>query len=85
MRHSKARNVIKRTFELLKIRWEILGSPSWYPIKIHNRIIIICSLIHNLIKQGMIVDPFIAIVILDIYLNYVEPDADPISNVKASC
>lgn len=36
MRHSQARNVIERAFGLLKLRWAILRSPSWYLVKIHN-------------------------------------------------
>ncbi|KAJ8755013.1 hypothetical protein K2173_015525 [Erythroxylum novogranatense] len=36
MKHASARNVIERCFGLLKIRWAILRSPSFYPIKTHN-------------------------------------------------
>ena len=32
MKHSSARNVIERCFGLLKLRWAILRSPSFYPI-----------------------------------------------------
>lgn len=34
MKHSQARNVIERCFGLLKKRWAILRSPSFYPIRI---------------------------------------------------
>ena len=57
MRHSMARNVIERTFGLLKMRWAILRSRSFYPIKIQNRIIIACCLLHNFIRREMPVDP----------------------------
>ncbi|KAL8498652.1 hypothetical protein ACS0TY_021842 [Phlomoides rotata] len=57
MKHTRARNVIERTFGLLKMRWGILRSPSWYPIKIHNQIIMACCLIHNYIRKEMVVDP----------------------------
>ncbi|EOY18929.1 Retrotransposon protein, putative [Theobroma cacao] len=56
MKHVAARNVIERCFGLLKIRWAILRSPSFYPIKIHNRIIIACCLLHNFIRREMTFD-----------------------------
>ncbi|KAM3216633.1 protein ALP1-like isoform X2 [Capsicum annuum] len=57
MRHSRARNVIERAFGLLKGFWGILRSPSWYSVKVYNRIIIACCLIHNFICREMEVDP----------------------------
>ncbi|KAL8556683.1 hypothetical protein ACS0TY_004218 [Phlomoides rotata] len=57
MKHSRARNVIECTFGLLKMRWEILRSPSWYPIQTHNQIIMACFLIHNYIRKEMAIDP----------------------------
>ncbi|KAH0633714.1 hypothetical protein KY284_036500 [Solanum tuberosum] len=57
MRHARARNVIERAFGLLKGRWGILRSSSWYSVKIHNRIISACCLIHNFIHREMEVDP----------------------------
>nr|XP_009801920.1 PREDICTED: uncharacterized protein LOC104247567 isoform X2 [Nicotiana sylvestris] len=57
MRHARARNVIERTFGLLKGRWGILRSSSWYSVKVHNRIISACCLIHNFIRREMEVDP----------------------------
>ncbi|KAH6786904.1 hypothetical protein C2S52_006456 [Perilla frutescens var. hirtella] len=53
MKHSSARNVIERLFGLIKNRWAILRSPSYYPIKIQNRIIMACCLLHNFIHQEM--------------------------------
>ncbi|RVW12489.1 hypothetical protein CK203_093473 [Vitis vinifera] len=57
MKHSAARNVIERCFGLLKLRWAILRSPCFYPIKTQCKIILACCLIHNLIKREMSVDP----------------------------
>ncbi|KAL8514682.1 hypothetical protein ACS0TY_013681 [Phlomoides rotata] len=57
MKHTRVRNVIERTFGLPKIHWGILRSLSWYPVKIHNQIIMACSLIHNYIHTHMKVDP----------------------------
>lgn len=57
LKHAKARNVIERSFGILKARWGILRSFSWYPIKTHNRIIMACCLLHNFIRTNMDVDP----------------------------
>ncbi|KAL0410585.1 UNVERIFIED_CONTAM: hypothetical protein Slati_3648200 [Sesamum latifolium] len=57
MKHASTRNVIERTFGLLKARWAILRSPSFYDIDDQNRIIIACCLLHNFIRQEMAVDP----------------------------
>ncbi|GJZ66387.1 hypothetical protein Tco_0623083 [Tanacetum coccineum] len=57
MKHSKARNVIERCFGLLKGRWKILASPSFFPITTQVRIILACFLQHNLIRRYMRVDP----------------------------
>ena len=53
MKHSTARNVIERCFGVLKNRWAILRSPSYYPIKTQNRIILACCLLHNFIRREM--------------------------------
>jgi len=57
MKHASARNVIERCFGLIKARWGILRSPSFYPIKIQCRIITACCLLHNLIRREMSIDP----------------------------
>ncbi|CAI9104650.1 OLC1v1003367C1 [Oldenlandia corymbosa var. corymbosa] len=57
MKHSKARNVIKRCFGLLKGRWKILASPSFFEIRTQVRIITACCLLHNLIRRYMSYDP----------------------------
>ncbi|KAL0361906.1 UNVERIFIED_CONTAM: hypothetical protein Sradi_3875100 [Sesamum radiatum] len=57
MKHASARNIIKRTFGLLKARWAILRSPAFYSIKVQNRIIMACCLLHNYIRQEMADDP----------------------------
>ncbi|XP_075636965.1 protein ANTAGONIST OF LIKE HETEROCHROMATIN PROTEIN 1-like [Castanea sativa] len=56
MKHSSARNVIERAFDLLKGRWRILGSRSSYSIEIQVRILLACSLLHNHIIREMPVD-----------------------------
>ncbi|KAL7215875.1 hypothetical protein ACSBR1_027925 [Camellia fascicularis] len=56
MRHSFARNVIERCFGLLKMRWAILRTYSYFPIKTQFRIITACCLLHNLIQREMPMD-----------------------------
>lgn len=57
MKHSKARNVVERVFGVLKMRFGILRSHSYYPIRTQLRIITACCLLHNFIKEEMAVDP----------------------------
>ncbi|KAL0453796.1 UNVERIFIED_CONTAM: hypothetical protein Slati_1357700 [Sesamum latifolium] len=44
LRHAAARNVIERSFGLLKMRWGILQSPSYYSIDVQSRIVVACCL-----------------------------------------
>ena len=57
MKHSSTRNIIKRAFGLLKGRWAILGSRSFYSIKTQCWIISACALLHNYIRREMTLDP----------------------------
>ena len=56
MKHSKARNVIERCFGILKGRWGILRSPSYFPIRTQGRIVLACALLHNLLRKHMPTD-----------------------------
>ena len=83
MKHSAARNVIERCFGLLKLRWAILRSPSFYPVRTHNRVIIACCLLHNLIRWENVSDP------LDEELETIATDpppmdVDPITSIKST-
>lgn len=53
MKHAKAGNVIERCFGLLKGRWAILQSPSFFPIRTQGRIVSFCALLRNLIRKYM--------------------------------
>ena len=53
MKYSAAKNVIERTFRLLKGRSAILRSKSYYPVQIQCRTILACCLLHNLINREM--------------------------------
>ncbi|XLR01106.1 hypothetical protein S83_067304, partial [Arachis hypogaea] len=55
--HSSTRNIIERCFGLLKKRWSILRSPSFYPVKTQFQIIIACCLLQNFIRKSMEMDP----------------------------
>nr|XP_048335944.1 uncharacterized protein LOC107429887 isoform X2 [Ziziphus jujuba var. spinosa] len=57
MKHASARNIIERCFGVLKMRWAILRSPSFYPITTQIKTITACCLIHNLIRREMTLDP----------------------------
>ncbi|XP_074283350.1 uncharacterized protein LOC141607899 [Silene latifolia] len=58
LRHAQARNVIERCFGLLKGRWGILRSPSWFSLQTHGRIVLACALLHNLVKRYMSPESF---------------------------
>ncbi|XP_057796913.1 uncharacterized protein LOC131012948 [Salvia miltiorrhiza] len=57
LRHAKARNAIERAFGILKMRWGILRSTSYYPIEVQIRLMMACVLIENFIRTNMAVDP----------------------------
>ncbi|KAK6781957.1 hypothetical protein RDI58_019753 [Solanum bulbocastanum] len=81
MKHARARNVIEREFELLNGRWGILRSPLWYSVKVHNRIISACCLIHNFIGKEMEPDP------LDVEMEFHmenQLDHESINSIEAS-
>ena len=49
--------MIERSFAVLKMRWGILRSASFYPIEVQTGLIIACFLLHNFIRDQMAVDP----------------------------
>ncbi|KAA0059815.1 putative nuclease HARBI1 [Cucumis melo var. makuwa] len=53
MKHSSARNVIKRALVVLKGQWAILRENSYYPVEVQCRTILACCLLHNLINREM--------------------------------
>ncbi|XP_057770427.1 uncharacterized protein LOC130990216 [Salvia miltiorrhiza] len=57
LRHSNARNVIERAFGILKMRWGLLRSNSFYPVKTQNRLIMACFILNNYIRGEMPNDP----------------------------
>ncbi|KAL0355842.1 UNVERIFIED_CONTAM: hypothetical protein Sradi_4031100 [Sesamum radiatum] len=53
LRHAAARNIIERSSGLLKIRWGILRSPSYYSLDVQNHIVVACCLLHNYVRMEM--------------------------------
>uniref|UniRef100_A0ACD5T921 Uncharacterized protein n=1 Tax=Avena sativa TaxID=4498 RepID=A0ACD5T921_AVESA len=47
LRHARARNVVERTFGLLKKKWAMLRSCSFFPIEDQIRLINACCVLHN--------------------------------------
>lgn len=83
MRHTKARNVIERSFAVLKMRWGILRSASYYPIQTQIRLIMACFLLHNFIRREMEIDPVEAA--LDGYIDNLTPEPENIGVEYVDC
>ncbi|KAL8523653.1 hypothetical protein ACS0TY_013574 [Phlomoides rotata] len=84
MRHTRARNVIERAFGIMKMRWGILRSASFYPIRTQIRLIMACFLLHNFIRNEMPIDPLEGL--LDVENNEqvgTDENAEVISTVEA--
>ncbi|KAK5794253.1 hypothetical protein PVK06_035471 [Gossypium arboreum] len=84
MKHASARNIIERCFGLLKLRWGKLRSPSFYPVRVHNRIIIACCLLHNFIRTYMSLDPIEAEFGEGLPSNVIDDDEPNIINIHPS-
>ena len=54
--HSSLRNVIERSFGVLKMKWSILQKISSYPMEKQTRIIIACMALHNFIRESALAD-----------------------------
>uniref|UniRef100_A0A453H7V7 Uncharacterized protein n=1 Tax=Aegilops tauschii subsp. strangulata TaxID=200361 RepID=A0A453H7V7_AEGTS len=51
LRHSRARNVVERTFGLWKKKWSILRTQSFFDIKDQIQIINACCVLHNFARD----------------------------------
>jgi hypothetical protein len=54
--HSRVRNVIERSFGVLKMKWRILLNMQKFPEKKQTRIIVACMALHNFIRDSRIAD-----------------------------
>ena len=49
--HSSIRNVIERSFGVLKIKWQILYKMPNYPMWKQKMVVVACMVLHNFIHQ----------------------------------
>ncbi|XP_057439909.1 protein ALP1-like [Lotus japonicus] len=61
LRHASARNVIERSFGILKKRWSKLRTPSFFDIKTQIRMINACFVLHNFIRDEQQYDPILEV------------------------
>ena len=54
--HSSHRNVIERSFDVLKMKWQILSTMTSYATDKQTKIIIACMALHNFIRMSGILD-----------------------------
>ena len=54
--HAKVRNVIERSFGVLKMKFRILLNMSCFPEDKQTRIIVACMALHNFIRENRIAD-----------------------------
>lgn len=54
--HSSLRNVIERSFGVLKMKWRILLDLPSYPMRKQTKIIIACMALHNFIRDSAVMD-----------------------------
>ena len=57
--HARLRNVIERSFRVLKARFPILKRMTPYPFQVQRNIVIACVAIHNYIRKLSIADTFL--------------------------
>jgi hypothetical protein len=73
--HSSLRNVIERSFGVLKMKWRILLSIPSYPTTKQSQIIIASMALHNFIRESAMLDYDFNMCDHDEY--YVPPSAAP--------
>jgi len=69
LRHASARNAIERSFGILKKRWSILRTPSFFDIKTQIRIINACFVLHNFIRNEGLTDKVLEVQDLELLAN----------------
>ena len=54
--HSSLRNIIERSFGVLKMKWRILIDLPSYPMAKQSQIIMACMAVHNFIRESALAD-----------------------------
>ena len=54
--HSSLRNVVERSFGVLKMKWRMLRDVLSYPMEKQTRIIVACMALHNFIRESALHD-----------------------------
>jgi hypothetical protein len=64
--HASLRNVIERSFGVLKMKWRILLYFSGYPITKQSKSIVACMALHNFIREHALYDPDLELDVQDV-------------------
>lgn len=70
LRHTSARNIVKRVFGILKKKWEILIRPPQFALKIQAQIPPALAAVHNFLRKHDPED-------IQLYLTNTKTDLDP--------
>ena len=62
--HSSLRNVVERSFGVLKMKWRILLKVPSYPMSKQSEIIVACMTLHNLIRESHIARTSIVVIVM---------------------
>ena len=81
LRHAQLRNVIERIFGVLKKRFPIMDSASYYDFPFQVDLVIACCVVHNYIRmRGCLVDRFVEEAIREEQENLINVQPAPIDD-----
>ena len=61
---SSLRNIVERSFGVLKMKWRILLKVPSYPMSKQSEIIVACMTLHNLIRESHIARTSIVVIVM---------------------
>ncbi|PKA60303.1 hypothetical protein AXF42_Ash008362 [Apostasia shenzhenica] len=76
--HASLRNVVERTFDILKIRFKILRNMLPYPFDAQVKIVVACCALHNILTGVLKVND-------DIELEEVDNSLEGVIDMLADC